>query len=74
MLTAPMSMMSFSNCAISFKISDEGDGFDPKTIPDPTLPENLERCGGRGVFLMHKLSNRVVFSDNGRTVEIEFEI
>lgn len=59
---------------ISFRISDEGRGFDPKTIPDPTLPENLERCGGRGVFLMYKLSNKVAFSDNGRTVEIEFEI
>lgn len=59
---------------ISFRISDEGRGFDPNTIPDPTLPENLERCGGRGVFLMHKLSNKVAFSDNGRTVEIEFEI
>ncbi len=59
---------------IRFKISDEGNGFDPTKIPDPTSPENLECCGGRGVFLMHKLSDRVIFSDNGRTVEIEFFI
>lgn len=59
---------------ISFKISDEGQGFDPASIPDPTLPENLERCGGRGVFLMRRLSDRVVFSDNGRTVEIKFMV
>ncbi|MDQ3141759.1 MAG: ATP-binding protein [Bacteroidota bacterium] len=57
---------------ISFKVSDEGPGFDPKSIPDPTLPENIERCGGRGVFLMQKLSDRVVFSNKGRTVEIQF--
>lgn len=57
---------------ICFRISDEGKGFDPATIPDPTLPENIETCGGRGVFLMQKLSDRVVFSDNGRTVEIKF--
>ncbi|MBK6544778.1 MAG: ATP-binding protein [Saprospiraceae bacterium] len=57
---------------ICFKISDEGPGFDPTAIPDPTLPENLETCGGRGVFLMQKLSDRVLFSDNGRTVEIKF--
>ncbi len=57
---------------ICFKISDEGQGFDPASIPDPTLPENLERCGGRGVFLMKRLSDRVIFSDCGRTVEIKF--
>ncbi|HRI33329.1 MAG: ATP-binding protein [Saprospiraceae bacterium] len=59
---------------IAFRISDEGSGFDPSTIPDPTLPENIECCGGRGVFLMHQLSHRVIFSDQGRTVEIQFEI
>lgn len=59
---------------ICFRISDEGQGFDPASIPDPTLPENLECCGGRGVFLMNQLSDRVVFSDNGRTVEIEFAL
>lgn len=59
---------------ICFRISDEGQGFDPASVPDPTLPENLECCGGRGVFLMNQLSDRVVFSDNGRTVEIEFAL
>lgn len=59
---------------ICFRISDEGTGFDPASIPDPTLPENITKCGGRGVFLMQKLSDRVVFSDSGRTVEIKFEI
>ena len=59
---------------ICFKISDEGTGFDPASIPDPTLPENIENCGGRGVFLMQKLCDRVIFRDSGRTVEIKFEI
>jgi serine/threonine-protein kinase RsbW len=59
---------------IAFRISDEGAGFNPESVPDPTLPENLEKCGGRGVFLMQKLSDRVIFSDNGRTVEIHFEL
>ncbi|MBK9109884.1 MAG: ATP-binding protein [Saprospiraceae bacterium] len=59
---------------ICFKISDEGQGFDPASIPDPTLPENIHQCGGRGVFLMQRLSDRVIFSDNGRTVEIKFAI
>lgn len=34
------------------KVKDEGEGFDPKDIPDPTEPENLLRDHGRGVFLM----------------------
>jgi serine/threonine-protein kinase RsbW len=59
---------------ICFHISDEGSGFDPGTIPDPTLPENVAKCGGRGVFLMQALSDRVIFSDHGRTVEIKFVI
>ncbi|MBK7225388.1 MAG: ATP-binding protein [Saprospiraceae bacterium] len=60
------------NHKICFRISDEGSGFDPKQVPDPTQPENIEKCGGRGVFLMYKLSDRIDYSDNGRTVELEF--
>ena len=59
---------------ICFRISDEGPGFDPASIPDPTLPENVASCGGRGVFLMQQLSDKIIFSDDGRTVEIKFMI
>jgi serine/threonine-protein kinase RsbW len=34
------------------KVKDEGKGFDPSTIPNPTEPENLLKDSGRGVFLM----------------------
>jgi serine/threonine-protein kinase RsbW len=34
------------------KIIDEGAGFDPAKIPDPTHPENLLKDSGRGVYLM----------------------
>lgn len=56
-----------------FKISDEGEGFDHNKIPDPTDPENIEKINGRGVFLMKKLSDRVAFEDNGRTVILFFQ-
>ncbi len=57
-----------------FKVSDQGSGFNPTAIPDPTLPENIECCGGRGVFLMKSLSDRVEYCEDGNTVEICFHI
>ncbi|MEM7106246.1 MAG: ATP-binding protein [Bacteroidota bacterium] len=57
-----------------FKISDEGKGFNPNDVPDPTAPENLLKLGGRGVFLMRKLADRVNFLNNGSTVEIQFRL
>lgn len=56
-----------------FKVSDEGTGFNPNDIPDPTHPDRLECCGGRGVFLMKELSHNIKFCDQGRTVEIYFK-
>lgn len=56
-----------------FSISDEGEGFDYRDIPDPTAPENLEKPDGRGIFLMENLSNEVNFSNRGATVELTFK-
>lgn len=38
--------------AFDIHIADEGPGFDPTDVPDPTDPENLERPSGRGLMLM----------------------
>ncbi len=51
-------------------IRDEGSGFKPDCVPDPTLPENLLKEGGRGVFLMCKLCDEVCFSDKGNEVTL----
>lgn len=59
---------------LAIRVSDEGRGFDYSSIPDPTAPENLTKCGGRGVFLMQQLSDRIHFHDNGRTVEMQFRL
>ena len=37
---------------IIIKVKDEGDGFDPGSVPDPTEPQNLLKDSGRGVYLM----------------------
>lgn len=60
--------------SISFKISDQGEGFDYENIPDPTAPENIDKINGRGVFLMKQLSDGVTFEDQGRVVELSFKL
>jgi serine/threonine-protein kinase RsbW len=47
---------------VTIRIDDEGEGFDPSRIPDPTVPENLLRPSGRGIFYMQQFMNRVQFS------------
>jgi serine/threonine-protein kinase RsbW len=55
------------------RISDEGRGFDPRQVPDPTDPENLEMPSGRGIMLMRSYMNRVEYNDVGNVVEMEKE-
>ena len=57
---------------ILFSISDEGPGFDYDDLPDPTSPENVEKVGGRGIFLMKNLADEIHFKNEGRTVELTF--
>jgi serine/threonine-protein kinase RsbW len=51
-------------------IADEGAGFDPTDVPDPTAPENLERPCGRGLMLMRHYMNEVVYSPSGNSVRM----
>ena len=55
-------------------IEDQGVGFDYSTVPDPTAPENLEKINGRGIFLMERLSDEIVYLENGRIVVLKFRI
>ena len=59
---------------LRFTIADEGTGFDYYNLPDPTAPENLEKECGRGIFLMRHLTDQLVFSENGRIVELNFKV
>lgn len=52
------------------EISDEGPGFDPCDVPDPTAPENLERPCGRGLLLMRHYMTEVAYHDRGRAVRM----
>ena len=60
-----------SKAEIYIHIGDEGDGFNPDDIPDPTQDENLEIPSGRGLMLMRTFMDRVEFNDVGNQVEME---
>ncbi len=66
--------LSLEEGMIKFRVEDEGTGFDFHNLPDPTSPENLEKPGGRGIFLMKHLADEVDFSDRGKVVELSFYI
>jgi len=53
-----------------FRIRDEGPGFDPKDLPDPTEPANLEKPSGRGLLLMRTFMDDVFFNQNGNEVTL----
>lgn len=58
---------------LKITVTDEGTGFNPSRIPDPTLPENIEELSGRGVFLMTKLSDSIKFNEKGNSVTMSFK-
>ena len=60
--------------AIVFHVKDEGTGFDPSILPDPTSPEHIDQPGGRGIFLMKHLCDEVTFHEQGCLVEMVFYI
>ena len=49
-------------------VADQGPGFDPKELPDPTAVENLERPCGRGVMLMRHYMTEVGYNASGNAV------
>lgn len=66
--------LSTEDNLISFEVKDEGEGFDYNTLPDPTSPENIDKPGGRGIFLMKALSDELSFDEEGKTVKLSFYI
>lgn len=53
---------------IRLEVTDDGEGFDPGEVPDPTLPDGLARPIGRGLFLIRSLADQVEFNERGNTI------
>ncbi|MDX5338192.1 MAG: ATP-binding protein [Cyclobacteriaceae bacterium] len=64
--------LSMENDQLKFTIEDEGEGFDLAELPDPTAPENIEKPGGRGIFLIRHLSDEVKYEDGGKKTVLSF--
>jgi serine/threonine-protein kinase RsbW len=52
------------------RITDEGEGFNPEDVPDPTAIENLERPCGRGLLLMRGFMTEVEYHGKGNCVSM----
>jgi serine/threonine-protein kinase RsbW len=58
----------FAEREIRVRVTDEGRGFDPEAVLDPTLPANRVRPGGRGIYLIRQLMDRVEFNARGNSI------
>jgi serine/threonine-protein kinase RsbW len=63
----------FKNNEMRIKVTDEGFGFNPSEVPDPTTPNNIESINGRGVFLMSRLADKIKYSKKANTVTMVFK-
>ena len=55
---------------VAFRVEDQGPGFDPGTVPDPTSAENLLAVSGRGIMLMRTFMDSVEFNEQGNAVTL----
>jgi CheY-like chemotaxis protein len=55
---------------ITYVVRDEGPGFDPSILPDPTDPANLEQVGGRGLLLIRTFMNNVYHNECGNEITL----
>jgi len=60
-----------TNYHAKFRVEDEGDGFDPNAVPDPTDEEHIEIASGRGVLLIKSFMSCVCWNDKGNALEFE---
>jgi serine/threonine-protein kinase RsbW len=65
--------IAYKTNELKIRVKDEGSGFSPEKVPDPTLPENIEEINGRGVYLMSRLADKIKFSKKGNIVTMTFK-
>lgn len=62
-----------SGSDVTFTVADQGQGFDPNHVADPTHPNNGSEQG-RGLFVMKHLADKITFEENGKKVVLSFNL
>lgn len=65
--------ISYKGNELNITVTDEGPGFRPESVPDPTTPENIEALNGRGIYLMSHLADKIQYSEKGNSVTMVFK-
>ncbi|MHC4415852.1 MAG: ATP-binding protein [Planctomycetota bacterium] len=60
--------------SVLIDVMDQGEGFDPGTVPDPTRRENVDIPSGRGIVLMRSFMSEVEFHPPGNRVRMRYEL
>ena len=55
-------MFTIHPAALEVKVQDQGQGFDPESVPNPIAEENLLKAYGRGIFFMRSFMDEVSYS------------
>jgi serine/threonine-protein kinase RsbW len=63
----------YFNDVLKIKITDEGDGFNPENLPDPTDRDKIELLNGRGVYIMSQLADEIGYNEKGNEVTMIFK-
>lgn len=63
-------MVTYAPREAAYHLSDEGAGFDVKTVPDPTAIENLDKPFGRGLMLIRTFMDEVTFNERGNEIRM----
>lgn len=65
--------ISYRSDQLIITVTDEGPGFCPEKVPDPTTPGNIEALNGRGIYLMSHLADNIKYSKKGNSVTMTFK-
>ncbi|MEM9166076.1 MAG: ATP-binding protein [Planctomycetota bacterium] len=59
--------------SIRVSVEDQGPGFSPEDVPDPTAPENITKTSGRGLLLVRSYMTEVRHNDRGNRIEMRYD-
>jgi serine/threonine-protein kinase RsbW len=62
--------VALDSTRVAVHVIDQGNGFDPNSIPDPTVPPYIDDPGGRGLFLIRHLMDEIEFNERGNAVRM----